>query len=340
MNHKNIIWCNADEIHSIATGQIKKVSSVLDIGCGIRPQSYISPDFLICAEPYHEYVEILKSNLADTNTIILPFRALDALKMLTSKSVDSIFMIDVIEHMEKEVGLQVLEECNRVARKQIIIYTPLGYMPQEVHGKVDAWGLDGGEWQDHKSGWYPEDFAEWSIVACRELHFEDFKGTPINPPYGGFYAIKDFNHAFEAVNLGSLGDVFEAVGLTDKEASQKMTSKIIEKLYSKIKLKQGVDNSQKAAELFSKPEVVGGAEMAVLNEGDVSALENVHFALIKELEDTPNFVDWVVLKLFALSSDITEVNKREHQLNLRESYLGNTLCVRLGKWIKGLLKVN
>jgi len=75
-----------------------------------------------------------------------------------------------------------------------VLFTPLGYMPQEVHaGESDGWNLGGGERQEHKSGWYPEDFPGWNILLCEHLHSIDHKGQPIDPPYGGFYAFKDIN---------------------------------------------------------------------------------------------------------------------------------------------------
>jgi hypothetical protein len=167
-------------------------NSVLDIGCGIRPQQYISPGFLICVEPHLEYVEILKKNLNQTNSIIIPLDGRTALQSLPDKSIDSIFLIDVIEHMPKDIGFELIKECERVARNQIIVFTPLGFMPQEVHDSgIDGWNLNGGELQDHKSGWYPEDFSGWNIVGCKHLHIMDYAGTTINPPYGGFYAIKN-----------------------------------------------------------------------------------------------------------------------------------------------------
>ena len=101
-------------------------------------------------------------------------------------------MIDVIEHMTKSEGEAVLVECNRVARQQIVLFTPLGYMPQEVHaGDLDGWNLSGGDRQEHKSGWLPEDFPDWDILACKHLHEIDHKGEPIDPAYGGFFAVKN-----------------------------------------------------------------------------------------------------------------------------------------------------
>lgn len=208
---KDIVWCEADRFHEHAASLIKSVSSVLDIGCGIRPQQFIQPELLICVEPHLEYVEILKRNLRGSNAVIVTNDAISALRGMPDCSVDSIFLIDVIEHMEKDVGALVVKECERVARQQIIIFTPLGFMPQEVHaGELDGWNLHGGEWQVHKSGWYPEDFPGWSFVACKHLHTHDYLGQAIDPPYGGFYAIRNkaragniFNELYSQDTLGS-----------------------------------------------------------------------------------------------------------------------------------------
>ena len=187
---KVLEWCSADIFHTKINEFILPASSVMDIGCGIRPQQYIIPDFLICVEPHQEYVEILKKNLSNTNSVIIPFDARSALATFPDKSIDSMFLIDVIEHMPKEVGKEILIECERIARKQVIIFTPLGFMPQEVHDN-DGWNLHGRKWQEHKSGWYPEDFPDWDIIGCKNLHTHDIKGQALTTPYGGFYAIKN-----------------------------------------------------------------------------------------------------------------------------------------------------
>jgi hypothetical protein len=108
------------------------------------------------------------------------------------KSVDTIFLLDVIEHVEKEEGLQLLRETEKIARQQIVLFTPLGFMPQEQLDGEDAWNLNGGAWQEHKSGWLPEDFDDtWMIYACKDFHKVDSKGNLLDKPFGAFWAIKE-----------------------------------------------------------------------------------------------------------------------------------------------------
>ena len=249
-----IKWCNSQTLNAEATNLMKSVSSVLDIGCGIRPQQYIVPSFLICVEPHLEYVEILKRNLKDVNAIIIPLDAKTVLSALPSRSIDSVFLIDVIEHMPKDVGAGVIRECERVARQQVVLFTPLGFMPQEIHaGDADGWNLHGGDWQDHKSGWHPDDFPGWDIVACKHLHFSNFKRQPITPPYGGFYAIKNIPN-----NANYFNDIYSKDVLQNSTSNLNWISEnfplfIEQVVYRNIEnsmLKCGIRACQRTTELF------------------------------------------------------------------------------------------
>lgn len=250
----SVVWCDRDEFHAKAASFIKPVSTVLDIGCGIRPQQYITPELLICVEPHLEYVEVLKTSLKDANAVIIPLDAIRALAGMPDRSMDSIFLIDVIEHMEKDIGAQVLLECERVARQQVVIFTPLGFMPQEIHaGDVDGWNLHGGEWQDHKSGWYPEEFSSWDVIGCKHLHLQDYLGQDITPPYGGFYAVK---------NIKKVANHFNDIYSNDVVASQishlpwlhetfpLLGEKVVARDISTSHLKCGISSCQRTTELF------------------------------------------------------------------------------------------
>ena len=103
--------------------------------------------------------------------------------------------MDVIEHLEKSEALDLLKRLKRteaLARKQIVLFTPLGFLPQEDLDGKDAWGLDGGAWQEHKSGWSPEDFdGSWRIYASKVFHTVDCFGRAFETPYGAMWAVKD-----------------------------------------------------------------------------------------------------------------------------------------------------
>jgi hypothetical protein len=87
-----------------------------------------------------------------------------------------------------------LEKSIDIASKQIAIFTPWGFMPQEHPDGVDYWGLKGGDWQRHKSGWLPGDFSgeDWDFIACEDFNPMDGYGNIYEKPYGAFWAIKTF----------------------------------------------------------------------------------------------------------------------------------------------------
>jgi len=187
-------WFATPEELDIALRQaLLSTKVVLDVGCGIRPMSYFRPDVHLCVEPFDQYVEILQNRfIHDNGCIIIKSDALLALQKLPDRSVDSIFLVDVIEHLDKEIGEAVIVNCERVARQQIAVFTPYGYMPQHYEeGATDGWGLNGIAYQEHRSGWEPSDFgAGWRFLCCETFHRITAKGEPLQIPHGAFWAIR------------------------------------------------------------------------------------------------------------------------------------------------------
>lgn len=212
---------------------VKETDVVLDIGCGIAPMNYFRPKLHLMVEPWKEYSDILTHRYSgDKSILIIRTGALEALRELADNSVDSIFLLDVIEHLEKEIGQQVIIETERVAREQIVIFTPLGFMPQHVEsGEVDGWGLGGNGVQEHLSGWEPEDFGrEWSFYICEGFHSVDFKNDPLEQTYGAFYAIRNFNEKATYVP-GKISD-FRRLLPSEVEA-QKLREELQQIMYDK-----------------------------------------------------------------------------------------------------------
>jgi len=189
----SIRWFDRETLNQVIADHIQKVDVVLDIGCGIRPQTFFEPQLHICCEPHPEYVQILQNRFAGfSNIVILQGTAQEVVGVMPDRSVDSVFLIDVIEHLEKDDGHQLLLECERIARRQIILFTPLGFMQQDYEtGDIDGWGLRGGEWQVHKSGWTSDDFElSWDILASQAFHSISGKGASYDSPFGAFWAFK------------------------------------------------------------------------------------------------------------------------------------------------------
>ena len=194
----SVTWLERNELMLKTQTKIEDVNIVLDIGCGIRPQEYIKPRIHICCDPFHQYIEHLQDKVKDERTkqyVFIKAEWSEIIKILSPKSVDTIFLLDVIEHIEKEQGKRLLAASEKIARRQIVVFTPLGFVPQNSPDGKDAWGFDGGKWQEHKSGWLPEDFDEsWDIYAAKIYHTIDHEGKKYDNPHGAFWAIKNIGN--------------------------------------------------------------------------------------------------------------------------------------------------
>lgn len=192
-------WVTREELIEAAKGYLDEVDVVLDIGPGIHPQSFIKPSMHICVEPHRPYIEHLRQELGNDPRYIFLNGSWDvALKLLLPKSVDTVFAVDVIEHMEKADGFELLREAERLARRQVVIFTPLGFFPQPYENpeKPDRWGMNGGYWQAHRSGWLPEDFGEgWEFICSDSFHLVDHNEQPLEGPFGAFWAIRNLSRS-------------------------------------------------------------------------------------------------------------------------------------------------
>jgi hypothetical protein len=192
-----IYYLPKNELFSKAAKRLINAEVILDIGCGIKPQRLICPRVHICCEPFEQYLDCLSEAVKrefDRSYVLVKASWSDAVRIFPDKSVDTVFLLDVIEHLEKSEALELLMKTERIARRQIVIFTPLGFMPQRHLDGKDAWGLEGGLWQEHKSGWLPRDFGDsWEIFAAKDFHSPDSLHKKLDKPYGAIFAIKNMN---------------------------------------------------------------------------------------------------------------------------------------------------
>lgn len=158
---------------------VRHAGSVLDIGAGIRPQTFVPCDRLTCLEPHGEYCEVLR----DHGIEVIEAPAPGGLRVLQDRSFDAVVAFDVIEHMTREDGGEMIAEMLRIAREQVVIFTPLGLMPQSGGDETDPWGMQGQHWQQHRSGWTPADFPGWRCVVDEHFHARD------GEHFGAFFAL-------------------------------------------------------------------------------------------------------------------------------------------------------
>ena len=147
-----------------------EVDTVLDIGVGLRPVGWYKPKRHICVEPHGPYADKLEAAGYTVERMTADY----AMLMLAGEQIDAVYLLDVIEHMERHEGERVLGLARLLEPKQIVVSTPVGFFAQ--HG--DAWNLGGEKWQEHRSGWEPSDFPGWTISYYKN-----------GAPKGGFTAV-------------------------------------------------------------------------------------------------------------------------------------------------------
>lgn len=133
---------------------IKTASIVLDATCG-HGGNAITTKYrnknvrIIGFDIFRPYVYECKSIRVYDELLVAdvrhpPFR---------NKSVDVVYFTETIEHLKKEDGYKALKELERIARKAVLVTTPIGF-----HPRVKEEIKDGNVYQLHRSGWFPSEF--------------------------------------------------------------------------------------------------------------------------------------------------------------------------------------
>lgn len=83
------------------------------------------------------------------------------------KSFDCVIALDLIEHLEKGDGFRFIEECRRVARRKVILFTPNGFLPQKSRN---------GDLNEHLSGWDAEEMRSLGFRVRGKLGPKRLRG--------------------------------------------------------------------------------------------------------------------------------------------------------------------
>lgn len=130
---------------------VKKGESLLCLcsGIGLELKKF-TPDFHITAvDLTPEYLVALKTRQPEITTITADVTKF--IKEAADNSYDVISLMDGLEHLPKKQGRIVLEECKRVARRKVFVFTPQGFIENDIH---NTWGMiESDPHQKHLSGW-------------------------------------------------------------------------------------------------------------------------------------------------------------------------------------------
>ena len=181
------------------------VGSVLDVGCGIRPSVALGARKWTGLEAHRPYCEKLAggsvwsvaTSVIEASSMVGPGIPHGAVVCHDARlgipfgrgTFDFVWASDFIEHLSREDGLLFLAEASRVSRFGTFVLTPLGFLEQEHKGDLDPWGMDGGAWQSHLSGWEPSDLGcsnAWVVRGMVTATWHEGRRVPLAVPRDWF----------------------------------------------------------------------------------------------------------------------------------------------------------
>ena len=128
---------------------------ILDLGCSKGSSLHYHPILKsIGVDMFKPYLEENKAKGIYSDYILADFREIE----FKEKSVDAVIAIDILEHLTKSEGAELLDKIERWAKKKIILTTPNGYLYQATY--------DNNPLQEHKSGWH--------VTELRKLDYSVF----------------------------------------------------------------------------------------------------------------------------------------------------------------------
>lgn len=133
--------------------ELADCESVLDLGCG--PSSPLQHckniKRSVGVEVFEPYLEKSRSKKIHTEYIQKDLMELD----FPENSFDSVIMIEVLEHLPENAGLEIIKKAKKWTKRKLIISSPNGFIDQKE--------MDGNPYQKHVSG--------WDVSKMRELGF-------------------------------------------------------------------------------------------------------------------------------------------------------------------------
>ena len=140
-------------IYTYIQREVSQCESVLDLGCGHHsPIHMYEIPFSVGVELFEPYLKESKRKGIHSQYLKADIRRLE----FKPKSFDAVTAFELLEHLTKQEGCELLDKAAIWARKKVIITTPNGYALQGTYGNNPL--------RENKSG--------WDVSELRDLGFK------------------------------------------------------------------------------------------------------------------------------------------------------------------------
>lgn len=136
---------------------VGNVETLLDVGCGNdSPVQFLSQEIhKVGVDIFEPSIEASRQKKIHSDYVKL--NVLEIEDHFEESSFDCAIATDLIEHLEKKDGYELIKQMEKVSKNRIIIFTPNGFLEQ---GEYDQ-----NPWQVHHSGWTPEEMEEMGFTV-------------------------------------------------------------------------------------------------------------------------------------------------------------------------------
>jgi hypothetical protein len=130
--------------------ELADCDTVLDLGCGCdSPIQYCNTTLSSVG------VELFEPYLRESSRkhIHSQYLQADVMKLeFKPKSFDAVVALELLEHLSKEEGYELISKMGKWAKRKVVLTTPNGYLPQDIY--------DNNLLQLHRTGWTAQELRK------------------------------------------------------------------------------------------------------------------------------------------------------------------------------------
>jgi hypothetical protein len=150
--------------------------SLLDVGCGENsPIGKFGSEirYRVGVDTHPPSIE--RSRSAGIHSDYVVASVLDIGSRFAPRSFDCVTLLEVIEHLPHEDGGKLLDQCERIARRKVVVSTPNGFLFQAA--------TPDNPFQEHVSGWTVDDFVSRGYEVTGIAGWKPLRGPLMRPSW-------------------------------------------------------------------------------------------------------------------------------------------------------------